>query len=196
MQDKLVRISKGNSKMGKIASVATSPCKGCVKGVPCAKKGECYAIKAYVQYPQTKFAYDNNLMLARDYRDLYFAQITAYCMHESFFRWHVSGDILDQDYLDRMILCAKQTPNCKHLCFTKNHALKYPKARSNLTIVFSMWPGFGDTKKKMPRAWMKDVENFDTRIPEKAIGCPGNCETCGMCWNLPEIGLDVVFDKH
>jgi hypothetical protein len=43
-------------------------------------------------------------------------------------------------------------------------------------------------------AWMQD--GTETRIPKGAIECHGNCETCGLCYELPRLGVDVVFHKH
>jgi hypothetical protein len=57
-------------------------------------------------------------------------------------------------------------------------------------------PLWGNTRKKLPRAWLYDPDCPDPRIPNDAIWCPGNCESCGMCWDLPNIGKDVVLIKH
>ena len=35
----------------------------------------------------------------------------------------------------------------------------------------------------------------ETRIPEGSLECPGDCNHCGMCWALPEIGKDTYFHK-
>ena len=47
-----------------------------------------------------------------------------------------------------------------------------------------------------------DIESVGTedgsevRVPKDAIECPGNCESCGMCYELDRLGRDVVFHKH
>ena len=49
-------------------------------------------------------------------------------------------------------------------------------------------------RKCCPEGTMQD--GTETRVPEDAIRCPGNCETCGLCYELPRLGRDVVFHKH
>ena len=111
-----------------------------------------------------------------------------------FFRWHVAGDIPEQMYLDCMKKLCRNHPQTKFLCFTKKFHLDYSKKPKNLQVVFSAWPGLDMPKTKFRIAWMNDGK--DGRIPKNAIHCPGNCENCGMCWNLSELKKDVVFDKH
>ncbi len=101
-----------------------------------------------------------------------------------------------------MMKFCEEFPETKFLIFTKrydwvNQWLENHERPVNTTILFSAWPGYKmDNYHKLPVAWMRDEENLDGRIPLNAIECPGGCEDCGMCWNLPKLGLDVVFDKH
>lgn len=190
-----VQISKGNRKTGRIPAVSLSPIKACGKDVPCKK--DCYAVKCTRYSPQAKASWTRNLDLALTNREQYFGEIEDYLTRRKprFFRWHIAGDILDQDYLDRMLDIARVYPETKFLAFTKKHYLNYALSIKNLNIIFSMWPDWGDTTQKMPRAWMRDEKNLDERIPKSSIECPGNCETCGMCWSLKS-NQNVVFNKH
>jgi len=194
----MVKISNGNSKMGKIPSVSLPPIKACGKDVPC--KSDCYALKAYRLYPTTRKAWDHNLECYNQNPDLYFASIGNWLVKHQprFFRWHVAGDILDQFYLDKMRDIAKTFPKIKFLAFTKRIDLTYHFLPDNLSIVFSMWPGFGKQLQHvaMPKAWLHDPANIDPRIPGDALECPGNCDNCGMCWHLKNLNKDVVFYKH
>ena len=62
-------------------------------------------------------------------------------------------------------------------------------------ILFSAWPGMAFLNPQGHRvAWMQD--GTETRVPADAIACPGNCESCGMCYELERLGHDVVFHKH
>jgi len=188
-------ISTGNTKLGDIHNVSLTPCKSCLPGAPC--KTQCYAMKAYRMYPSVRDCWDANLIDATRNRDGFFDNIKEHLSKQrpKFFRWHVAGDILDQDYLDRMVHIAHHFPETRFLAFTKRHELKYRYIPDNLQIVFSMWPGFGNTRKRsFRRAWMQD--GTETRVPDDAIECPGHCDTCGMCWALDSIGHDVVFHKH
>jgi hypothetical protein len=191
------KISPGNSKLGRIPNLSLIPGKDC-GDVPC--KRDCYALKAWRQYPEVKAAWSHNSHLAHSNREAFFADVESYLAKRMprFFRWHVAGDILDQSYLGQMKRLARAYPATKFLAFTKRHDLAFVNLPENLAIVFSMWSGWGDVdharKLGLPIAWMQD--GAETRVPANVLECPGNCETCGMCWQLKKIGRDVVFHKH
>ena len=189
-----VHISPGNQKLGEIPNVSTSPRAACNPAAPCTRSG-CYAARA-LRYPHTRTAWRENLYLAQHERPRFFNVIGRYLQKKQprFFRWHVAGDILDADYLQRMHHTAQENPNTLFLAFTKRHELSFPRAPENLSIVFSQWPQWQHVTRRRPRAWMQD--GTETRIPANALECPGNCENCGFCWNLKKIGRDVFFLKH
>jgi hypothetical protein len=93
-----------------------------------------------------------------------------------------------------MKLTAREFSDVQFLAFTKMHHLNFRNTPRNLAIYLSMWPEWGNTRKKMPRAWFDD--GTDKRIPESAFICPGSkvgCMKCGYhCWTRKE----VVFPKH
>lgn len=191
-------ISDGNSKLGKIPNVSLVPGADCLRGVPCAKASECYAFKLYAMYRSARASWKGNSLLARANPDAYFGAIDAYLERKRprFFRWHVAGDILSQDYLAHMVDIARNHPDTKFLAFTKRHDLDYAAMPANLQVVFSMWPGLEKpaAPKGVRYAWMQD--GTETRVPKTAVDCPGLCEDCGMCWSLGKIRRDVVFHKH
>jgi hypothetical protein len=192
------RISAGNSKLGNIPNISLTPVKACGNCSACASK--CYALKAYRQYPATKAAWDHNLKLAFRDRDAFFLSVHEYLSSRPVkrFRWHVSGDILDQDYLDRMSALARIHEGTRFLAFTKMHNLDYSQAPENLEIVFSMFPGMPEpTASWFPiirKAWYQD--GTETRIPANAKKCPGSCENCKACFTLSKQGRDVWFKAH
>lgn len=190
-----VTISLVNRKLGRIANISLPPCKSCAPDVPCRK--QCYALKAYRMYKGVRAAWDANLVLAALHREEYFEGIREFLQSTKVnkFRWHVAGDILDQNYYDWMAETATNFPSVQFLCFTKRHDLDFATNHpANLTIVLSMWPGWGDTAKDMPRAWLDD--GHETRIPDTAVVCPGNCEACAACFALGGICHDVTFKLH
>ena len=93
-----VKISVGNTKMGKVPSVSLPPIKACGNCGLC--KNKCYAKKAYRLYPLVKRAYDSNYELATSNHYQYFEDIKKYLKNKKpkYFRWHVAGDILNQEY--------------------------------------------------------------------------------------------------
>ena len=192
-----VQIAKGNSKIGLIPTISLPPILACRQDAPC--KADCYALKAWRQYTRTRQAWSRNYQLATTLPSTYFDQINNYLIQKTprFFRWHTSGDILDQSYLDWMVALAKNHPSTNFLCFTKMYELDFKKAPTNLRVVFSMWPCFKakGINKSMPKAYMLDDANPDSRVPADVRPCPGHCDTCGMCWSLKQTE-SVVFNKH
>jgi hypothetical protein len=190
-------ISKGNSKVGRVANISLPPVVTCGKNVPCAK--DCYAMKSFRMYPNVRDAWQRNLDGFASDPATYFATISKWVAKNkpSLFRWHVAGDIVSHEYLMGMNEVALSNPGVKFLAFTKRADLLFGFVPpSNMSIVVSQWPGWecGDEHLGFPRAWMQD--GTETRVPENAVECFGNCETCGMCWALEDIGRDVVFMKH
>ncbi len=194
------KISDRNSKLGKVPNVSLAPIETCDKNLPCYKS--CYAMKSYRLYPSTKNAWNNNTELARTDLDTFFGDIHKYIDKKKkpvpFFRWHVGGDILNEEYFLGMVQLAIDNPQTIFLAFTKKYHIVNEYSGTipaNFTIVFSAWPGLDmDNPDNYPIAWMQD--GTETRVPDKTLECPGNCETCGMCFQIDKIGMDVCFHKH
>jgi len=185
-------ISKGNDKLGKIPNISLPPLITCDK-LPCNKK--CYALKCYHRSIESRNAWKTNLMHYESDATDYFQEINKYLERKQvdFFRFHVSGDIPDQNYLNGMKYVAKHNPATKFLVFTKKYYLNFSFIPRNLQVVFSVWPGVKLPKKPFPRAYVQD--GTETRV-NNAVECAGYCHNCFMCWNLSEIGKNVVFKIH
>ena len=190
-----MRISPKNAKLGPIPNVSTIPIKDCGENAKHCKD-DCYALKAWRQYPNVRAAWKENSQQFRKYPDSAFSELSAYLAKKRppFFRIHVSGDFLDQDNLDGFVDLAHQFPETKFLAFTKMHQLDFSAIPDNLQIVLSMWPTLNTVPDGLPKAWYQD--GTETRIPDNAIHCPGYCHSCGMCWQLNKIGRDVFFNAH
>lgn len=195
-----VSISKGNSKMDFIPSVSLPPIVTCAQGCTCAKK--CYAAKLCRIYANTRKAYARNLDILKNDMDNYFTQVKAAAMVSKYFRFHVSGDIPDMNYLDRMVKLAKELPGTTFLAFTKqynfiNNFLQYAQIPNNLKIIFSAWPGMPmENPHNLPVAHVifKGSEPADNwKI------CGGNCSECACrgvgCWELKK-GENIAFYEH
>ena len=196
-----VSISKGNSKMGTIPSVSLPPIVTCKNCESCSHK--CYANKLCRIYPSVKIAYDRNLSILKEDRDAYFTQVKAVVMINRFFRFHVSGDIIDIDYLDRMVKIARECKHTEILAFTKNYEdcneyFKTHKKPRNLHLIFSL-PFDG--------ASIDNPNNFPTAAvilkgnePKESYKvCGGNCTECACrgvgCWELKK-GETIAFKEH
>lgn len=200
-------VSKGNNKLGKIPNISLPPIKSCGNCKECAVT--CYALKAYKQYPLVRKSWDDNYNLFQSNHGAYFDMIQDFLDKKrraplTMFRWHVSGDIPNGDYFHSMVSIARIYPEIKFLVFTKMYTLindyidnptgsDIPK---NLVVIFSGWPGLAmDNPHALPVAYMQD--GTEDRVPENALQCPGNCETCMLCWQLPFLNTNsVVFDIH
>jgi hypothetical protein len=146
---------------------------------------------------ETAAAWAENLAFYLSDPDGYFRALEAHIIvhRPDMYRSGVGGDMPDQGYLDRFYAMARRHRETKFLAFTKQHGFDFRYRPRNVSIVLSMWPGWGDTRKKLPRAWLRDPKNPDPRIPSDAIKCSGQCASCGICWDLAQLGRDVVLTK-
>lgn len=196
-----ISISKGNSKMGEIKSVSLPPIITCAENCTCAKK--CYAAKLCRIYKNVKESYNRNLDILNNNPVEYWEQVNDALSVSRFFRFHVSGDIPNYQYLTDMINAAKNNPHCDILVFTKRYwminkaldgGLEIPQ---NLHIVFSEWEGMAmDNPYNLPVAHVI----FKGQEPQDNWNiCGGNCLTCAKvnegCWKLGK-GEHVAFYEH
>jgi hypothetical protein len=127
-------------------------------------------------------------------------------MLSRFFRFHVSGDILDSHYLSNMVEISKRQKHCEILCFTKQYEFvnRYLDGNpdgmsSNLHVVFSVWVGLEVVNPYMlPEAHVR-YRDGTTTARDDAIECGGNCSQCATtengCWSLKQ-REQVVFREH
>jgi hypothetical protein len=125
-----------------------------------------------------------------------------------YFRVHYSGDFFSQWYIDLWYEIIREYPSINFLAFTKSYSLNFDNKPSNLSLVYSVFP---DTKNIIddiplsiaifPSGYIFDnniyrhSQDIQDRI-DKAVQCPGNCETCLACFGLAEKNLDVTFHIH
>jgi hypothetical protein len=121
----------------------------------------------------------------------------------TYFRYHSSGDIPDENYLQLMCQTATLIKRVKFLCFTKKYEMineyiiKNGNLPKNLTVVLSNW---GDFQCKNPHNLPIAYVNIKgAKIPESANKCSGYCGECvntkQSCWKLKK-GDSVVFKIH
>ena len=190
-----VRISPGNSKLGRITNVSLPPVISCRPGVPCANGG-CYAIKAYRQYPNVRDAWNFNLAAWQHSPPLYFdsiiSQLKTMNKREKYFRWHVAGDIQDEFYLRGMFLAALELPDWRFRAFTKqfdivNDLMTRVDCPENLKFGLSAWPGLElENPHNLPIAY------YDGQDPD-IFTCTGSCAACKVCWHTSK---DINLPAH
>ena len=201
MKNQTVSISKGNSKMGAIPSVSLPACITCNPNAPCFKL--CYAAKISRLYKTVKTAYENNLQILKENPALYWEQVRQAAQMARYFRYHVSGDIPNINYLYEMIRTAEMFPHTSFLAFTKQYTIVNAAIDSgvvipsNLKIIFSNW---GAWKCNNPHG-LPECEII-LKGSEPAPGwkiCGGNCTECACrgigCWELKN-GETIAIYQH
>ena len=198
-------VSLGNSKIGRCLNVSLAPvitCKNCSK---C--KCFCYDIKACLQYVNVRIARAKNTALFMYSRDEFFNQLWQRMERRKknkFLRFHVSGEIMDINHLERMIETARRFPDFVIWTYTKMYGIVNEYIRKhggnkncipeNFTIMFSEWKGLPiDNPYNMPV--FRCVYPEETK-PAGCMKCPGNCDICKAnnigCVN----GMSVYADLH
>jgi hypothetical protein len=196
-----IKISNGNSKVGRIPNMSLTPGKTCsAEACKTCLCGGCYAMKSYRMYSNVRNAWDSNTEMAVNNLEEMERQLAKYFAGMNaprFFRLHVAGDFVSREYTMMWARIAAAAPHTNFLAFTKQwdniRGIDFP---SNFSLVLSAWPGTvipADLREKYSVAWLDDGTE---QIPENAMECPGNCETCGACWGLARMGIDVKFAKH
>jgi hypothetical protein len=200
-------ISLSNSKLGSfIPTINLPPIITCRCGAPCAKG--CYGLRGNHRFENVKKSQRENLAIFENSPEQYFADIDSFLKNGltiyKYFRFHSTGDIVNDDYFCKMVELAKANELTRFLCFTKkfeivNNYIKNNGALpNNLRVIFSAWDRLFKVENpyNMPVAYVnfKDTAKNPV-ISELAIPCTGNCENCLACWSLQK-GQSVVFNQH
>lgn len=200
-----VTISRGNSKMGAIASVSLPPIITCSKEAckHCGRK--CYAAKIARLRPKTVGAsYQKNLDILKANPEQFWREIDAALMVNRFFRFGVSGDIPNKEYFAKMCELARKNSHCQILCFTKqfafvNEYLSEHRLPKNLHVIFSAWRGMEmNNPHHLPEAHVMYKDGYTT-AKDGAKLCTGNCFECSVnnanCWSLKK-SEQILFCEH
>lgn len=208
----MIHISLCNSKldgsklgMAPIPSINLPPVKTCRHNAPC--KETCYACKGLFLMPSNQNRLWDNWEFYDNHPMEYFREIRKACTTSKFFRWHSAGDIPSAWYFWNMVHVAKDIPDTKFLCFTKQYETvnsylnRFGWLPENLIVVFSAWGDYEfENPYNLPVAYirLKSGEGAD-KIPANARKCTGYCAECILgsenCWNMQH-GDSVVFDEH
>lgn len=203
MTDTRVRISNSNSKMGAVASVSLLPFLTCPGKCKNTCGAACYAAKLANLRPSLLKSYAINTAIALLRPVEYFAQVEAAVMAVRYFRFHVSGDIINADYFSNMVDIAKRNPCTQILVFTKRYSIVNDWIASNgalptnLHILFSGWNNLEpENPYNLPET---NVYTTEDEIQENWKLCGGNCFNCACrgvgCWQACA-GDTIAFKKH
>ena len=202
-----IHISGGNMKLGAIMNISLPPVVTCHNCATC--KHYCYAVRSYNRLPDTAAAWNENYRLFLTSPETYFYNVSQAAKTQRFFRWHVSGDIVNGTYLQGMIQAARENPKCEFLAFTKayqivNQAIATGSViPANLHIIFSAAPGV-----EMPNPYRLPECHINFADPSKNTYCGGaeyvhlcggNCTECAIngcgCFFLKN-GDVTIINQH
>jgi hypothetical protein len=114
------------------------------------------------------------------------------------FRFHSSGDFINQKYFNMCCRVAGQFPRMKFLAFTKSYKIDFSRKPRNLIIRYSL----DSSTEVVPQVdlYAKVVEDFsEYKLKRGEFRCMYredktiNCGTCQLCWGKRKT---VVFKKH
>ena len=202
-----IHISGGNVKLGAIMNISLPPVVTCHNCSSC--KNYCYAVRSYNRFTDTAAGWNENYLLFLTDPVEYFRSVSRAVKMQRFFRWHVSGDIVNRTYFLSMIHVAMENPNCEFLAFTKAYQIVnaciaagavIPK---NLHVLFSAAPGTD-----MPNPYRLPECHISFEDPSKNTyhgganyehHCNGNCTECVIngcgCFFLKN-GDVTIIDQH
>ena len=202
-----IHISAGNAKLGAIMNISLPPVVTCHNCSSC--KHYCYAVRSYNRFTDTAAGWNENYMLFLKAPGLYFAEISHAVKTQRFFRWHVSGDIVNGDYFRGMIKVASENPKVEFLAFTKAYQIVNAAIAagavipSNLHLLFSAAPGVDmPNPYKIPECHINFADpalNTYCGVAEYVYHCGGNCTECAIngcgCFFLKP-GDVTIIDQH
>lgn len=198
-----VSISKDNIKMGNVASVSLLPIFSCHCRCRETCRDKCYAVKLVALRPPVRDAYARNTALAMYAPENYWQQIRGAALAFRYFRFHVSGDILNRAYFAEMIETARAIPGTNFIAFTKKYEIvnawiaENGELPGNLKILFSGWTNLvPENPHGLPETTVyARAQDFK---PEWK-SCGGNCFNCACrglgCWQA-KAGDIIAFKMH
>ena len=202
-----IHISGGNIKLGAIMNISLPPVVTCHNCSSC--KNYCYAVRTYNRFTSTAAGWNDNYILYQVNPARYFAEISAAVKTQRFFRWHVSGDIVDLNYLYGMIRVALDNKKCEFLAFTKAYQIVNAAIAAgaiipdNLHLLFSASPGVDmPNPARVPECHINFADpslNTYKGGAEYVYHCTGNCTECAAngcgCFFLKN-GDATIIDQH
>jgi len=189
--------------MGAVASVSLLPLLTCPDRCTGTCGKLCYAAKLSNLRPVVCTAYAINTALAIHRPELYWQGIVDAVRKVKWFRFHVSGDIINMEYLKQMIHIANTNQHCEILCFTKryeiiNDYLEHGGSLpSNLHLLMSGWDQLIPTNPfHLPETNV--ILKGKEPQPNWTL-CGGNCFNCAChdtgCWTA-QPGEIIAFHQH
>lgn len=204
-EKRVIHISDGNTKMGRVPSVSLLPFLTCTKEA-CQMCGpQCYTARMACRRNPILHAWAVNTVMAFHYPQEFWAQLNDALKGFRFFRFFVGGDIPTRGFYYRMIEAARNNPHCQMWFFTKKHHMVTDLADEeiidsgtlpdNLTHIFSGWDG---VRPYNPHQF-PETNTYEQEKPLEWLSCGNDCFHCA-CYGLgctrAKSGEIIGFKKH
>lgn len=201
---KRLSISKGNTKMGSIASLSFPAYKSCAPNLPCYKL--CYAAKISKLRKTVREAYERNWDLYQNEPETFWRELEAAVMTSRVFRFFVSGDLPNVEFFAKICEIMTKNPHCQAFEFTKRYSFVNEYIANggvipeNLHIIFSGWQGLKmDNPYELPECHVIYKDGSTTAHDGKTFLCSNNCSDCFLCgkncFNLKK-GEQILIKQH
>ena len=185
-------LTNGNSKLGKGIWAFNLPRSSCMhKTTYCDKY--CYAKRGTFATTGVKRSMTVNLResLRDDFVDRIISQIRAFYIR--YVRIHPSGDFYSQEYADKWMEIARQSPKTRFLAYTRNYDADFSERPENFKIYYTVDEAtiaFNQTIERTATVF-KSRETFKhmERTPYGFV-CESKCKTCKACWSG---AIDIAF---
>lgn len=200
---KMATISNSNSKMGAVASVSLLPFMTCPERCAETCGGKCYAAKLANLRPAVLNSYARNTALVMYQPRVFWESVELAVKSVRFFRFHVSGDIINREYFHHMVDIAERNQETEILCFTKRYEVvnwwiqEGHEIPANLHILFSGWNNLAPVNPyHLPET---NIFRNESDIRDGWKICGGNCFNCACrgvgCWQASK-GDTIAFKLH
>lgn len=156
-----------------------------VPGSVCHK---CYARKGRYAFPMVQNALERRLRYMRQENWVDDMSEIIDRQSKGFHRWHDSGDLQDQEHLDKITAVAEKTPDTEHWLPTKEYKLvrkNMGNLPENLVVRVSapmkgqQISGFKHTSMVLEKGQSVPAGVYECPAPEQG----GKCGDCRACWN-------------
>lgn len=176
-------LSRGNKKLDRGTYIYShTPIVGCSKNCKdCA--GTCYANNQYLQYKQTKIAWDRNFELSKtdDFIKVFNGEIAFNKV--KLVRLFQSGDVYDMKFLKRLERVIKDNPQTFFYGYTKNEKALRLNKYANCNMIYSFIEGYRNYGSRQYCELLRD--KFGAEICEldesKGEKCMRDCTKCQTC---------------
>lgn len=172
-------------------SVSLLPVVDCESCGLCAKG--CYDLRHDVIYKNVRKQRVINSVIAHLNPVKYFREISGRCQSLDRFRWHIGGDILNEDYWCGMVRVANENPHCKFHVFTKRYTIinQYlddgHTIPDNINLRLSQWSNFEVYNPHGLNICRVALPNEVVKTDAHSAVCNGDCTRCAIhsdgCFN-------------